>query len=195
MRKKGKRQKAASIYRVDQGKINGGYTLIELVVVMALLIIVGSLIVGILYSTIRGTAKSRITNDLGQNGNYALSVITDIVLNSQNFTSITDLSSTVYTSCTPVGISGKSITVMGFDGGVTNISCTGSTIASNSASLLDTSRVIVNSCTFTCVQEDSYSPPRIDVTFQLRNANGSSSDTQGIVTFNTSLSLRNKSIK
>lgn len=176
-----------------------GYTLLELIVVMVLLIVVGSLIVGILSSTIRGSAKSKITNDLGQNGNYVLSIISDIILNSQNFDSITDFTSTTHTSCTPSGISGQSITVTGFDGGTTILSCYADTISSNSASLLDTSRVrldpIPDLCKFTCVQADEYTPPRIDVTFTLVSANGNSSDTQGSATFKTSLSLRNISIK
>lgn len=172
-----------------------GYTLMELVVVMILLLVVGALVVGILNSTLRGNAKSKITNDLGQNGNYVLTVITDIILNSQNFKSITDsISGTVYTTCTSSGITGPTISLVGFDSGVTNLVCNGDTISSNSASLLDISRVklVPGTCSFTCVQADDYSPPRIDVSFQLQNANGSSSDSYGRATFNTSLSLRNK---
>ncbi len=176
---------------------NRGYTLIELLVVISLLMITGSVVVGILSSAFNGNAKSKITNDLAQNGNYALSIISDIVLNSQNFQSITDSTPTTYTVCTPGGISGLSVSVVGFDGGVTSFACNGDTISSNRASLLDTSRVqlVPGTCKFTCVQADAYSPPRIDITFQLKDANASVSDAQGVATFNTSLSLRNQALK
>ncbi|MGE5041622.1 MAG: type II secretion system protein [Candidatus Levyibacteriota bacterium] len=177
------------------------YTLIELLVVIFLLIIVGTLIVGILNSTIIGNAKSKIATDLGQNGNYALSIISDIVLNSLNLDKVTDASGTDYTSCTPTGITAKSLQILGFDGGTTVLKCDdigyspSNTISSNSASLLDTTRVklVTGSCTFTCYQADDYSLPRIDVTFQLTNVSGTAySDT---AKFSTSLAVRNKKIR
>lgn len=187
--------------RRGQAESLKGYTLIELLVVMFLLIIVGTLIVGILNSTIIGNAKSKISTDLGQNGNYALSIITDVILNSQDFDSITDASGVNSLSCSPTGTVGKSVSVAGFDGGISTLKCDDIgqtptyTISSNSASLLDTSRVklVPGSCTFTCFQTDLYSIPRIDVTFQLTNANGTSYT--DVATFNTSLAMRNKSIR
>lgn len=182
------------------GKIRG-YTLIELMIVMLLLVLVGSLIAGILSSTITGAAKSKIVSDLGQNGNYALSLITDVIINAQDLQSVTDASKTTYQTCTPEGIPAKSLQLQGFDGGITTLACDDTgldptyTISSNSASLLDTSRVklIAGSCTFTCVQADPYSIPRIDIVFQLTNASGSAfMDT---ISFSTSVAMRNQSIK
>lgn len=181
-----------------------GYTLIELLIVMFLLVIVATLIAGILNSTITGTAKSKVASDLGQNGNYALSIVSDLISNAQDLQSVTDESQATYPSCvtsTSSGLTVKSLNLVGFDGGVTILACNDTgispsyTISSNSASLIDTTRVKVvpGSCSFTCTQTDEYSIPRIDVTFQLYNANSTTYSDK--ITFSTSVAMRNQSIK
>lgn len=182
-------------------KNSKGYTLVELIVVMAVFILIGGFIVGILNSTLRGNTKTKITSDLAQNGNYALSIMTSLITNSQKFESVTpDLASpTPLVSCEGAAVDAKAITVTGFDGGVTTFSCNdvgvnpSYTISSNSASLLDTSQVklVPNSCKFTCTQDSVYSAPRLDISFQLRNANGATYEKQAAATFNTSISIRN----
>lgn len=178
-----------------------GFTLIELVIVMGIFVIIGTIIVSILSSTFQGNTKARISTDITQNGNYVLNLLSNLILNSQKFQSITDLSSVVTTTCATTGTTGKSITVTGFDGGNTTLFCdeaaTIPTISSNSASLLDTSqvKVVPGSCSFTCTQADAYSLPRIDITFQLQNAAGTISEKQATSTFSTSFSLRNTDFK
>ena len=181
-----------------------GYTLIELTIVMALLLIVGTIIVGIISSALRGNTKTKITTDIAQNGNYAISVMSDLITNSQKLNSLTGYPSpTVYPSC-PMspGVLGKSLSITGLDGGITIFACDDSrhTITSNSASLLDTTQVILSSdpntsCSITCTQTDIYSSPRIDIKFQLQNATGATSEKSASANFNTSVFLRNQGLK
>lgn len=178
-----------------------GYTILELIVVMALMLVIGGFIVGILNSTLRGNTKTKITSDIAQNGNYAMSIMTGIITNSQAFNSINTSLAFPNPVATCVGrvSNGKQITVTGFDGGVTTFTCNDVgtsptyTISSNSASLLDTTQVklIPGSCTFTCSQDSVYSAPRIDITFQLQNASGATYEKQANALFNTSISIRN----
>jgi type II secretory pathway pseudopilin PulG len=182
-----------------------GYSLIELVVVMVVLLVVGGLIVGVVTSALRGGTKTKITNDIAQNGNYSLSVITNIISNAQKFISINSGSpvSGVLTRCdidTASGTSGPftgdKITVQGFDGGITVFACNSDgTISSNSASLTDVSQVKAESCSFTCFQSDIYSSPRIDIAFILSNASGETTESKGSASFNTSVSFRNNGLK
>lgn len=182
-------------------QINGGYTLIELTIVMVIMLVVGGLVVGIIASAFRGSTKTKITNDVAQSGNYAMSVITNIITNSQKFESFNSLSpvsgsinrcDTDPASGTSGPFSGDSLTVMGFDGGVTQLSCNpDGTMSSNSASLLDNSRVKATSCLFTCTQLSPFSPPRIDISFNLINISGQTLESQGAGTFNTSVTFRN----
>lgn len=181
-----------------------GYTLIELTIVMALLIVVGGLLIGIISSALRGSTKTKITNDVAQNGNYALSVMTNIIANAQQFESFSSTSpiTAVLTRCdrdTATGragpFTGDKVTVVGFDGGITELSCgVGGTISSNSAVLIDNSRVRVASCSLTCSQSSLYSPPRIDVEFSLVNASGGTAESAGSASFNTSVSFRNSNL-
>lgn len=178
---------------------NGGFTLLELTVVMGIILVIGTIVVSIVSSTFRGNNMVRISNDQAQNGNYALNVITNLLVNTQQFESITD-GSTVTTTCPAAGINGKSITIRGFDGGISTLSCKDNginpdyLISSNSASLIDASQVslVPDSCTFTCTQADEFSPPRIDIVFTLKNA---SDQTTGTTTFRTGVSLRNQDFK
>ncbi len=185
-------------------KLQKGFTLIELTIVMGIFIVIGTIIVTILNSTFQGNTKARVTNDMSQNGNYALSIITNLLLNSQRFDGIVVTSpactpSESETCCSATGTTGKSITVTGLDGGTTTLTCQDSganplvfKISSNSASLIDVNQVVVSpgSCSFTCTQVDEYSPPRIDIAFTLRNTSGNTS-----ANFRTSVSLRNQNLK
>lgn len=179
-----------------------GFTLLELTVVIGVFLVIGTIIVSILNSTFQGNSKVRISNDIAQNGNYALNIITNLLVNSQQFESISD-GTTITTFCPTTGINGKSINVVGFDGGVTTILCGDSganptyNLSSNSASLIDSSQVILSSdsCTFTCTQADEFSPPRIDVVFTLKNVSADLPENTGNATFRTSVSLRNQDLK
>ncbi len=190
-------------------KKNKGFTLIELTIVMGIFIVIGTIIVSVLSATFTGNTKIRTTGELSQNGNYALSIITNLLLSSQRFEGIvvttsppcTPTDST--TCCTPTGVSGKSISFVGLDGGTTTLTCedTGSTptyvISSASASLsiplIDATQARLSdagTCSFTCTQVDEYSPPRIDISFSLQNIGDGSS-----ANFRTSVSLRNQNLK
>jgi len=82
--------------------------------------------------------------------------------------------------------------VTGFDGGQTTFSCDTSGIASNSASLIDTSSVDVSSCYFTCTQSDTFFPPNIGINFTLtQKGNPQFFENKASATFQTSVSVRN----
>lgn len=196
-------------------KTTKGFTLVELVIVMALLITTGGIIVGILSSTWRGSNKTRTNSDLAQNGDYALSLMTNLVINSQKLISFTPTNTGVAISdCTSSPGAGKTFTVLGFDGGATTLTCNDTsapyTISSASAvfsavppaptpfstnSLLDTSQVKVTNCSFVCSQQDAYSPPRIDISFQLTQPSAIAGEGTSGVSFKTSITLRNQSYK
>lgn len=195
-------------------KKNKGFTLVELVIVMALLITTGGIIVGILSSTLRGSNKTRTNSDLAQNGDYALSLMTNLVINSQKLISFTPNSGIPVSDCTGSPGAGKTFTVLGFDGGATTLTCNDTTapytISSASAvfsttvptptpfstnSLLDTSQVRVTNCSFVCSQQDAFSPPRIDISFQLTQPNAIVGEGTSGVSFKTSITLRNQSYK
>ncbi len=174
-----------------------GYTLVELLAVTSIIVIVSGLIVGILYSTLRGGNKTRVTNDVAQNGNYALSVIANTALNAD---SITKVGGVDISDCTTLR-SGTSIEFEQSDHSKVQFSCDAQTqsIASSSGStttyLIDNDSVKVDpaTCTFSCLQKDSnpYSQPIINVSFTVSQRASTIGENSANSPFNTSVTMRN----
>lgn len=175
-----------------------GYTLVELLAATAIIVIVSGLIIGVLYSTLRGGNKTRVINDVAQNGNYALSVISNTALLAS---SVTKVGGVDITDCsTPK--SGTSIEFKNADGSLVSFSCdiATSSIASSSANtttyLIDNSSVKIDpaTCDFTCKQTNNnpYANPIISASFTVSQRNASSSfENAASSTFNTSVTIRN----
>jgi len=173
----------------------GGYTLVELLAVTSIIVIVTGLIVGVLHSTLRGGSKTKITNDVSQNGNYALSVISNIALNAE---SVTNVGGTDVSDCTTLQ-QGDSIEFKKADGSRLSFSCASDSIASSSGTtttyLIDNASVKVDpvSCNFSCFQSDAnpYSSPIIGVSFTVSQSKGSSFENLASSSFKTSVTMRN----
>lgn len=179
-----------------------GYTLVELLAVTSLIVIVSGLIIGILYSTLRGGSKSKVTNDVSQNGNFALSIISNTALLAE---SITEIDGNPVTDCT-TKIEGTSIEFEKPDGGRVAFSCDApsESIASVSGSLttylIDNNTVKVDpaSCNFSCFQENNspYSQPIIGISFTVTQRSGSSNfENRARADFKTSVTMRNFSFR
>lgn len=172
-----------------------GFTLIEILTVTAILVVVSTIISGVVYTTLRATNKTRITSAVAQNGSYALSIISNIVISSTN---VTQVNGTSVSNCT-TSPSGTSITLSRIDGGSTTLACTNVngiyTIASNGASLIDNNIVQIKngSCTITCMQpsNNSYATPLIQVAFTVGDK-GTTPAFENIASsdFNTSITMR-----
>ena len=183
-------------YMFLRRKDQSGYTIIELVVVIMVMLIVGGIIVGILYSSIRGTTKARVNNNISQNGSYAITVMTNFLANAKDLIQVSDPFGNTYDTCVSDGINpvdGVSVTIQNYDGGVTTFACQNGYISSNSASLIHTEDVemITDTCRMRCIQDSFYAPPRIDISFELQNKNAQDPTTSGRSLFETSVTLRN----
>lgn len=172
-----------------------GYSIIELLTVIGILVIITSLITAILYSTLRGSGKTKITTAVAQNGNYALSVISNAIISSD---AVTSIGANPINDCT-ASPSGQMIGLKYPDGSTVSISCSGNTISSNSASLIDTTQVQIDTsnpanCYFYCSQNstDPYAVPVVGFGFTITEKTGSSFfENKSSAVFNTSVSLRN----
>lgn len=170
-----------------------GYTIIELLAVISILVILAGIISGILYSTLRGSSKTRITSEVTQNGDYAISVLTNMISSS---TSVTKIGGVEIQDCT-ANPSGTSISLKNIDGDEYSIFCTGNNISSGSSSLINTNQVQVrvNSCQFYCSQKaaDPYSIPIIGIELIIEDRNAGLFENKASSLFKTSVSMRNYS--
>lgn len=174
-----------------------GYTLVELLAVIIILVVVGTIITSILVSSLRGGNKSNTTNDVRQNGNYIISQMSKMIAYSKSFdgVSVTGAKDSYIKDCTAVVVPAtayKYIKITSFDGGTTVFSCNGGTIASNGADLIDINTISVSSCNFYCSQANKISPVSINVTFILSKKNaGFFAENQTIIPFDTTITPRN----
>ena len=195
----------------DKFSIQSGYTLVELLISVIVLVVVGSVVVAILTTSFRGSTKATLLNHIRQNGSYAIIQIGRAITYAKSFDGVSVIGDVYTTNCaptvtpTPTLTQYKYLKITSFDGGQTIFSCS-DTIASNSASLLDTSLValVPGHCYFTCSENSVLDSPIIGVNFWLSNSPSSNVTLAPSVTaapgfvestvsvpFSTSITVRN----
>lgn len=185
---------------------NKGYTLIELLVVAGILVSISGLVAGILITSLRGGAKSRITNEVSQNGNYALSNMTTEIVKSSNVVSVDGALGCMNTVVSPPTENRGQSVVLKQDDTTSTVSlvCDGTGIVKrvllpdgtidSEIQLTDKSQVSVNSCEFVCRQQDGdvFASPIVSVSFTLtQQATGVGVENLAETNFETSAALRN----
>lgn len=166
--------------------ISKGFTLVELLTVIGILTVIGSIAVGVITTTLRGTRKTDLLELGRQEGGSALSQMVNSIRFAESLNS---------TCPSPPNPTPTSITITSLqDHAQTTYSCTGTTIASNGASLLDTNSVVTkaNSCSFVCTQPTLSDPPTITIQFTLvpKTSTGFA-ETNFTLPFQTSVTMRN----
>lgn len=191
-------------------KKSRGFTLIELVVVVGILITVGAILLNTLVIVLRVAIKTNTLTEVRQNGGYALSQITKMLRDAKSFQGVSTDGTSFSTNCvvstplagtlTPTPPAYKSIKITTYTDNEVIFSCTPTTIASNGASLLNTRAVAIATCSFSCLQNTILESPTIGIHFSLtqytptgtillpeRTASASA------IPFETSVTLRNVS--
>lgn len=181
-----------------------GFTLIEFLTVVVVIASIGIIIVGILTSALRGTNKTNIVNLVRQNGNQAVVQMTRTIEYARSLYGVSMDGNSYTVNCvhgvpaptpTPTPTQYKYLKITAFDGGKIIYSCTSNSIASNSASLIDTNSVkmVPNKCWFTCTQERVTSNPIIGIKFQLMQSapTGGFVESKASIPFETSITFKN----
>lgn len=169
-----------------------GFTLIEMLAVMIVLISVGGIIFGVLFTSLRGSTRATVLTDVQDNGDYALSEMSRVIRFSQAV--VSPESCVVGPTLAPVATS--SVTLQNIDKSLITYTCSnenGGTLASNGATLVDPQIVEVTACEFTCSQNSIYESPTIGISFSLNKKNATNLlENNAPLTFQTSVTLRNK---
>lgn len=179
-------------------KKNSGYTIVELLAVVTILVAVAGIIAALITQTLRGSSRTTVTNNVSQAGNYVMSVITNSIITAKNVVAV---GGEDIIDCTQ-NPSGSSIELLVSDRkGTITYACGNDTISSNSASLIDTNRLRIDTddalaCYFTCRQysNDPYTPPVIEFGFTLsQKEENALFESRATAPFNTSALMRNYS--
>ena len=183
-----------------QGQISNsrkGYTLIELLVVMIIMVTVGVIVASILVSALRGTSKTNVIEEIRNNGNVTMVQMGKMIGFAQGFLGVSTDGTNYTANCTTAPSPQYAhIKIKSFDDKETIFSCNplGSppTIASNGASLIDTNKVTLDSCYFTCSQINISEPPVIGINFTLSQKGTSGLfEQRATIPFETSVTMRN----
>lgn len=126
----------------------------EMIVVVSLLGVVGVIVSGFLIATMKANSKAEITKEVRQNGDYVLSVMQGIIINSlsvgctsPNFINVIDIN--------------NQLTVF-------NCSTTGTGIISSNSARLTGTNVAVKGCNFSCVSSPG-KPTKVIIDFSIGN--------------------------
>lgn len=186
---------------------NKGYTLIEMLAVIVVFSIIGGIITAIFSSSLRGSNKVKVTNEVRENGNYALLQMSRMIIYAKNFNgvSINGADGSYVNECyvspvldgtpTPAPQEYHYLKITTFDGGEIIFSCDANSdekIASNGASLINTNMIAVDSCRFHCIQSTISQPPTIRISFTLSQKNATGFfENKATMPFETSVTMRN----
>lgn len=160
-----------------------GFTIVEMLVVMTVLITVGTIILSIFVISLQGTLNTNSQQIARESGQFALTQITRQIKFAKEFNGVTNDPAGGYKlACSPRDEDNDAqeyshIQITGFDSGITTYSCNEQVnsqgkssyqLASNSALLLKSTKQKVTKCQFTCYQDDPYDPPTIGISFEIQ---------------------------
>jgi len=182
-----------------------GFSLIELLVGLLLMITVGSIVLTIFFATLRGANKTASLEAIRQNGSHAINQISRAIRSAKSFDGVSlNGVDTFSTYCvvpdgpTPPFIQYKAVQVTTFDDVTEVYRCPlddEEGLYVNDQSLIDQGKVIVspqNACYFICIQTASSGVPTIGINFTLStNVQSSSPDIRSTLPFQTTVSPRN----
>lgn len=154
-----------------------GFSLIEILVVVALFAMISIIVSQTTVLSLRGTKKSDSTSTVRENLNYAMGVTERQLRSAQSITS----------SCT--GTTLTNIDFVDENGVARNIGCSADSIFFNGSSLTSSQVVKVSSCEYVCTQSGSLTPPDVSITYT-----GTSVGTSGVenstISVSTQVTLR-----
>jgi len=157
-----------------------GFTLIELLISITIIMLVGTMIIVVFFSVLRGTNKSQVLISIRQNGNFALSQMSREIRQAEQAVCSLSSDSVQITSAR--------------DQSVTTYQCTPTNISSGSSFLLDETQVRPMECSFTCGIRPPLDIPSVTIRFSLTSAGDTSLPEKQLVSptiFTTTVLLRN----
>lgn len=176
-----------------------GYTLVEMLAVIIVFAIIGGIITVIFTSSLRSSNKAKTTNEIRENGNYAVLQMSKMITFARSFEGVKENEEDEYFIADCYGKEPSDYHVLKistFDGSDIIFSCLGGDdgdIASDGASLIDKNIVRIDSCSFSCKQPSLSQPPTIGINFTLSQPPNSSSffEHKATIPFNTTVVMRN----
>ncbi len=163
-----------------KGRCQLGFTLIEMVVVIGILLLIAGAITSLFFVSLRSSTGTIILNDVKQNGDYTLSVMERMIRNARTIKDI-------QTVCD--NTNKNSITIVNPDNQETTFSCpSGSGQIASQSAYLNSPQTPISNCSFSCY----FTPPNpavVKISFTIGKSAGSASRPEETVSLNYSTSV------
>lgn len=152
-----------------------GFTMIEMLVFLSILIIILSVSFTLLLTTLNNSAKAEALKEVRQNGDFAISSMERYIVSAKS------------TEC----LTGQSLLVTKLDGGTINFACQSEAISSDSA-FLTNNQVVVSDCLFECTREEGL-PGMVNISFTITAGDETlRSSERASLAFETKIIVRNQ---
>jgi len=196
-------------YQLRIRNTTSGFTLIELIVVMVILMTIGLVIGAILVTALRGSNKTLVISNVRENGNYAIQLLSKQIRYAKTFYGVSnsgDVGSYIQDCSLPAATEYNYVMFETFKLDTVKYSCTNTIppsikittvndagVAQPDITLIDEKTIEVVSCRFTCSQSTLASPYIIGIDFSLKQKTSSKlvERTSSVIPFQTSVTLRN----
>ncbi|MBI2621565.1 MAG: prepilin-type N-terminal cleavage/methylation domain-containing protein [Candidatus Levybacteria bacterium] len=172
-----------------------GFSLIEILVAIAIIITATTVVVAILSSSFRGISKSNVVEEVRQNGNRAITQMSRTIQFAESFQGAFINDSTYDLACTASAGKNYEYIKLNSGGRLVTLSCNNLSMGSTTVTpLIDTTRVSVveGSCSFTCTQQSVDDSPIIGINFELSQAGETAPEKSAKIPFSTTVKMRNR---
>jgi len=185
-------------------KSGAGFTLVELLASIIVFVAVGSVVAGIVTSSLRGVNKTNVIENIRQSGNYTLAQISRNIEYAAAFGGLSNDGVDYVMSCpsseaptpAPVVTQYRFIKITPLDRSPVIYNCGGSTLTittlSGTIPFIDRDAFSFTDCKFICTQTRSTDTPIIGISFSLGPKDkGLVENSSPPVLFQTSVTIRN----
>jgi type II secretory pathway pseudopilin PulG len=193
--------------KIENSELNKGFTLVELLASIIVLVVIGSVIAGVIVSSLRGSNKTNNIESVRQAGNYVLNQMSKDIEYAQTFdgrsTGLSNDDGATYdTACKPAlnpiptPISPYNlITVRSSGNIVTKYKCTSSELSANGSPLISPESGTFAGCSLTCIQNNPMDALIIKISFSIGSkvSNTQVENSNPPIVFETSVTMRNYS--
>lgn len=172
--------------RLKKNKGGAGFTLVEILVGISIIITTSIIVVAILVSTFRTSSKTTSGDTVRQNGNYAITQFSKMIQFADSLGPDQ--------ACPLTSASDQSLIIMS-SGVSRTLSCTN--LSLDNQPLIDTNKVRIVTCSFTCTRSSAVDTPVIGINFSLKSQ-GTSLVTSNlperntVINFKTSIKMKNQ---
>lgn len=173
-----------------------GFTLIEILTSITVLVAVGAIMTGVISSVLRGANKTSNIEVIRENGNYAISQISKNIQFAKVFDGFSTDNTSYVTSCVnptnPTEYEYVKVTL--HDDSQVMYRCeSNGRFTTNGTSVVNTASVSFSSCSITCTQKKSSDVPIVGINFELEPLNSSVlvENSTPPIPFETSVTVRN----